>query len=116
MFSPERFKVRFLVRQNLAFVRAHRHARTVFESHFASDPLTPAEKQIIEESKAQIRLAEADLAEIDSVDVTAVKAHLLCLVLLNNSVKYVERLSRQHLIPEQAATELLEVLDQYVEE
>ena len=77
--------------------------------------MTPAEAQVIEESNGQIQLAEADLNDIDQVDVMAVKGHLLCLVLLNNSVKYVERLSRQHLIPEQAASELLQVLDDQVE-
>jgi len=110
LFDPTLFKIRFLVRQNLAFVRAHRHARKVFEDQFASNPLTPAEAQVIEESRAQVRLAEADLHNIDQVDVTSVKGHLLCLILLNNSVKYVEQLSRQRLIPEQATSELLEVL------
>lgn len=93
----------------------YRHAWRLFEGHFAADLLSPAEAQVIAESEAQIRLAEADSNNIDQVDVSAVKAHLLCLVLLNNSTKYAEQLSRQRLTPEQAASELLQVLDGYVE-
>ena len=77
--------------------------------------MTQAEAQIIEESEIQIRLAEADLEGIDQVDVTAVKGHLMSLILLNKSVQYVSRLSQQSLIPEAAASDLLEVLEGYCE-
>ena len=40
----------------------------------------------------------------------------MSLILLNKSVQYVEQLSRKNLIPELAATQLLEVLDGYVED
>eukprot|EP00956_Cyclotella_meneghiniana_P043936 scaffold294717_cov106-Cyclotella_meneghiniana.AAC.3 len=92
-------------------------AAVVFVTYFAEDPkkLTPAESQVIDESNAQIELAEADLHGVDKVDISAVKGHLLCLILLNKSVQYVERLSRQCLIPEKAASEMLEVLDAYIE-
>ena len=90
------------------------YARTIFETQFASNPLTSVEEQIIKESEAQIKLAEADLIDIDQVDVTTVKGHLLTLVLLKKSVQFVEQLSRQNLIPEADATELLEKLDRYV--
>ena len=111
------FKIRFLVRHNLTFVRAHtqatflqnsihsyflwyrfqaylRHSRKVFEGEFASNPLTSAEAKVTEESQAQVKLAEADLNDIDEADVSAVKGYLLCLILLNKSVQYVERFSR----------------------
>ncbi len=52
---------------------------------------------------------------IDQVDVTTVKGHLLSLILLKRSVHFVEKLSRQSLIPEAAASDLLEKLDRYVE-
>lgn len=87
----------------------------MFETQFASNPLTAVEEQIIKESEAQIKLAEADLNDIDQVDVNTVKGHLLTMVLLNKSVQFVEQLSRQNLIPEEAASELLEKLDRYVE-
>ncbi len=77
--------------------------------------MTSAEKQIIEESQSQIKLAEADLNNIDQVDVMTVKGHLLTLILLKKSVQFVEKLSRQNLIPEAAASDLLEKLDGYVE-
>merc|ERR1712129_382817 len=116
IFDPTIFKTRFLVRQNLAFVRAHRHSKRVFDNQFANpESLTPAEAQVIKESQEQVRLAEADLNGIDLNNVLNVKGHLLCLILLNKSVQYVEQLSRQNLIPEIAASELLEKLDVYIE-
>jgi hypothetical protein len=92
-----------------------RYARQVFETQFASNPLTAVEEQIIKESEAQVKLAEADLNDIDQVDVKTVKGHLLTLVLLKKSVQFVEQLSRQNLIPEAAASVLLEKLDRYIE-
>ena len=78
--------------------------------------LSPAERQVVEESQAQIiKLAEADVNDIEREDVLAVKGHLLSLILLNKSIQYVEQLSRQNLIPEAAASELLGVLDEYVD-
>ena len=115
LLSPARFQMRFLIRLNLAFVNAHRHARREFASNFASSPLKPAEARILQESEAQIRLAEEDLKNIDRVDVITVKGHLLCLILLNQAVQFVEQLCKQNLIPEAAASELLEKLDKYVE-
>jgi len=116
--DPVNFKIRFLVRQNLAFVRAHRHAQQIFQDRFLRvyGKLSPAESQIIQESQAQIRKAEADVNDIDQEDVLSVKGHLLSLILLNNSIQYVERLSRQKLIPEAQASELLQVLDGLVED
>ena len=70
---------------------------------------------MLEESQAQIKLAEADVNDIEREDVLAVKGHLLSLILLNKSIQYVEQLSRQNLIPEAAASELLGVLDEYVD-
>jgi len=116
--DPVNFRIRFLVRQNLAFVRAHRHAQQIFQDRFLRvyGKLSSAEAQIIQESQAQIRKAEADVNDIDQEDVLSVKGHLLSLILLNNSIQYVERLSRQKLIPEAQASELLEVLDGLVED
>ena len=115
LLSPARFQMRFLIRLNLAFVNAHRHARKEFASNFASSPLKPAEARILQESEAQLRLAEEDLKNIDRVDVITVKGHLLCLILLNKAIQFVEQLCKQNLIPEAAASELLEKLDLYVE-
>jgi len=116
--DPVNFRIRFLVRQNLAFVRAHRHAQQIFQDRFLRvyGKLSPVESQIIQESQAQIRKAEADVNDIDEEDVLSVKGHLLSLILLNNSIQYVERLSRQKLIPEAPASDLLEVLDGLVED
>ena len=94
-----------------------RHAQQVFQEFFTTTPgtLSAAEAQVINESKAQVKLSESALDDIDQKVVLAVKGHLLSLILLNKSVQYVEQLSRKNLIPEAAATQLLEVLDGHVE-
>jgi hypothetical protein len=108
-------KVSFSVRQSLAFKNAHRKAQKVFMEEFASHPLTCADEKVIKESEAQVLLADADLEGIDTDDVNLIKGHLICRILLNKAVKYVETLSRQGLIPEKDANEMLELLDGYGE-
>jgi len=108
-------KVSFSVRQSLAFRNAHINARKVFLEEFASYPLSPAEETVIEESKAQVRLADADLEKIDTYDVNLIKGHLISRILLNKAVKYVETLSWQGLIPEKDASEMLVLLADYRE-
>jgi len=108
-------KLSFSVRQSLAFQNAHRYAQRVFVEEFASYPLTPAEEKVIEESKEQVMLAEADLDKIDAHDVQLIKGHLMCLILLNKAVKYVAKLSRQCLIPEKDAIGMLDLLQGYRE-
>eukprot|EP00986_Skeletonema_menzelii_P008308 scaffold3452_cov130-Skeletonema_menzelii.AAC.7 len=109
-------KVSFSVRQSLAFRHAHLNAQKVFVEEFASCPLSPAEEKVIEESKAQVRLAEQDLGGIDVDDVNMIKGHLVCWFLLNKAVKYVETLSWQGLIPEKDANEMLALLVGYREQ
>lgn len=108
-------KVSFAVRQSLAFCNAHRQAQKEFVEEFTSCPLKPADEQVIEESNAQIMLAEADLKGIDTDDVNLIKGHLVCRILLNNAIKYVVSLSRQRLIPEKDANEMVELLTGYSE-
>lgn len=111
----DEFEIWMLVRQSLAFVRAHRRAQKQFEEHFASSPLTAAEKKVLDESKTQVMLAQADLDDIDSIDVERITGHMLCTILLNGGVQYVETLSKQGLIPDKDAGEMLEELDECIE-
>ena len=106
-------KVSFSVRQSLAFQHAHRHAQKVFVEEFASNPLTPADEKVLDESRAQVQLAVADLEEIDTFDVNLIKGHLICRILINKAVEYVVTLSWQGLIPEKDANEMLELLNGY---
>jgi len=81
-FDVVMFKVWMLVRQSLAFVRAHRRAQKEFEEHFALKPPTDAEKKVLDESKSQVILAETDLDDIDPMDVEKIKGHFCCSILL----------------------------------
>lgn len=111
----DEFSVWMLVRQSVAFVRAHRQAQKEFEEHFASSPPTLAEEKVLEESKTQVLLAEGDLDGIDRDDVERIKGLMLCRILLNEAVQYVETLSKQNLIPVKDAGEVLEELGECIE-
>ena len=103
------------LRQALAFVRAHRRAQNEFRVTFASTPPTAAEEKILDESKAQVALAEADLDDVVLEDKERIKGHMLCRIILNGAVKYIGTLSEQGLIPEKDATDLLEYLNELLD-
>ena len=83
---------------------------------FASNPLSPADKKVLEESEAQEQLAIADLDEIDSFDVDLIKGHLVCRILINKAKEYIVTLSSQGLVPEKDANEMFELLKGYSEQ
>lgn len=104
------------LRQALAFVRAHRRAQNEFREKFASTPPTAAEEKILEESNAQVALAEADLEDVVFEDKERIKGHMLCRIILSGAVQYVETLSEQGLIPEKDATDLLDYLNELLDD
>lgn len=114
-FDVDRFGIWMIVRQSMAFVRAHRRAQREFKEHFASSPPTPAENQVLDESSSQIMAAEADLSDIDPIDIERIKGNFLCSILLTEGAQYVETLSNQGLMPEKEAGEMLEELDVFIE-
>ncbi|KAL7518874.1 hypothetical protein ACHAWX_003679 [Stephanocyclus meneghinianus] len=105
------FKVCLVVRQILPFLRAHRHAQKIFKNEFAGSQLTPAELKVIEESDEQVSLAESVLEKIDKYDVTVIKGHLMCQILLQQSVYNVEKLHQKGLLPDEEANEIIENLN-----
>jgi len=105
------FKVCLVVRQILPFLRAHRHAQKIFKNEFAGAQLTPAEAKVLEESDEQISLAESLLEKIDKYDVTVIKGHLMCQILLQQSVYNVEKLHQKGLLPDDEANEIIENLN-----
>mmetsp|Transcript_14340 Transcript_14340/g.27909 ORF Transcript_14340/g.27909 Transcript_14340/m.27909 type:complete len:281 (+) Transcript_14340:2448-3290(+) len=107
--------VKLQVRQVLAFVRAHRVAQMIFKQDFATEVLTVAEETVLDESNAQIKLAEASLEKLDRSDIHVVVSHFACHILLNKSVHFVEQLAKQNLIPETEASAMLVELDEYIE-
>jgi len=114
-FDTDAFKVWLLVRQALAFVRAHSLARTEFEEHFCSMIPTSEEEKVIEESNAQCALAQADLDDIDREDVARIRGHKMCRIILNDAIKYIDELAHQELIPEKDAGETLDQLNEYID-
>ncbi len=101
---------------SLAFVRAHRVAQMIFKQDFANDVLTVAEETVLNESNAQIQLAESTLEKLDRSDIHVVVSHFACHILLNKSVHFVEQLAKQNLIPETEASIMLVELDEYIEQ
>lgn len=101
----------FLIYCRLPFLRAHRHAQKIFKNEFAGSQLTPAELKVIEESDEQILLAESLLDKIDKYDVTVIKGHLMCQILLQQSVYNVEKLHQKGLLPDEEANEIIENLN-----
>lgn len=99
---------------SLALTRAHRFAQKIFLEQFTDIARTPTGEKIIAESNEQISMAGAALDELDQLDVDSITSHFACHILLNISVRYVEKLAKQGLIPEKEASDLLEDLDEYV--
>ena len=116
LFSIDQMEVWLLTRQVLAFVRAHEHAEKEFIANVASQPATQAEMMVIEESKTQSALAVADLDSLDPIDKDRIKGHMLCRIILNECISYVDALSKQQLIPEIDASSMLDILNAYVED
>lgn len=116
LFSIDQMEVWLLTRQALAFVRAHKHAEFEFLANVASTPATQAEMMVIEESKTQSALAVADLDSLDPLDKDRIKGHMLCRIILNECISYVDTLSKQQLIPEIDASSMLDILNAYVED
>lgn len=69
---------------------------------------------VIAESNEQIKLVKSALKDLDQLDVDSITYHFACHILLNQSVKFVERLSRKGLIPEKEDSDMLEDLDEYI--
>lgn len=87
----------------------------IFKQDFATEVLTVAEETVLDESNAQIKLAEASLEKLDRSDIHVVVSHFACHILLNKSVHFVEQLAKQNLIPETEASAMLVELDEYIE-
>jgi len=115
-FNFERFEKWFLVRQALAFVKAHRCAQQEFKENFAANPVTKEQQRILNESATQILAVEGDLEQVDRDDVERIKSHFFCQILISESKQYVMTLHGQGLIPEKDANAMLEELDDHLEE
>lgn len=115
-FNFEMFEIWFLVRQALAFVKAHRRAQQEFEENFAATPVTKEQQRILNESAIQIIAVERELNQVDRGDVERIKSHFFCQILLRESKQYVMTLHGQGLIPEKDANGMVQDLDDHLEE
>lgn len=63
-----------------AFIQAHKRAGQIFKEEFTneSNALSAAEKVVLDESAAQVRLADKALLGIDREDVKMIKSHYAC--------------------------------------
>ncbi len=110
----EHFELLFKVQEILAFIKAHEIAEKAFKdsSHDdGKDELTRAENIVLQESFEQVTLAEEALAEFDEEEVQQIKSHYACHIILSTAAAYYERLSRQGLMSEREAGEMLEEIE-----
>ncbi|KAL7539494.1 hypothetical protein ACHAXR_011486, partial [Thalassiosira sp. AJA248-18] len=117
-FDLDFFVVQLRVRQILAFIHAHERARRVFKEEFSKageDSLTAAEKIVLDESDAQVEMAEQALSTLDDDDVAIVKSHYVCQILLNRAAYYFKKLKKHGLMTEREAGEHLEEIEENIQ-
>ena len=110
----EHFQLMFKVQEILAFIKAHEIAEKAFRDfthNDGKDELTRAENIVLQESFEQVTLAEEALAEFDEEEVQQIKSHYACHIILSTAAAYYERLSRQGLMSEREAGEMLEEIE-----
>lgn len=104
----------FLISSLEAFIEAHKKAAKIFKEEFTTDrkhSLTSAEKVVLDESAAQVKLADKVLLGIDKEDVKMIKSHYACQVLLSKSAHYFARLSEHGLMTQREAGEFMEEIE-----
>lgn len=108
------------VRTTLAFMWAHEMATKAFKKGFLKlgdsklqrkGSLTSTEKVVLDENEEQMKLASDSLKKLDKMDVTLVKSHYVCEILLNKSASYITELSHHGLMSEKEASEFLEHIE-----
>ena len=111
------------VRTTLAFMWAHEMATKAFKKGFLKlgddklqrkGSLTSTEKVVLDECAEQMKLANDSLKKLDKMDVTLVKSHYVCEILLNKSASYITELSHHGLMSEKEASEFLERIEKDV--
>ena len=114
-FDADYTEVHLQVRQILCFTRAHDLAQKIFKEEFAScgkDSLTIAEKIVLDESTAQLALADKTLNSLDKDDVLMTTSHYACQVLLWKSAHYFEKLAERGLVTQKEAGGFLEEIEE----
>mmetsp|Transcript_14784 Transcript_14784/g.20973 ORF Transcript_14784/g.20973 Transcript_14784/m.20973 type:complete len:914 (+) Transcript_14784:196-2937(+) len=110
----EHFGMLFLVQELLTFIKAHEIAEKAFKDLSqgdGNDELSQAENIVLQESVNQVLLAEQALEKFDAKEVQQIKSHYACNIILNRAAAYYERLSRQGLMSEREAGELIEEIE-----
>mmetsp|Transcript_2950 Transcript_2950/g.4511 ORF Transcript_2950/g.4511 Transcript_2950/m.4511 type:complete len:912 (+) Transcript_2950:73-2808(+) len=113
----EHFGMLFLVQELLAFIKAHEIAEKAFKDLSQGDgrdELTLAENVVLQESVDQVLLAEQALDEFDEKEVQQIKSHYACHIILSKAAAYYETLSRQGLMSEREAGEILEEMESHI--
>jgi len=114
-FDRDFLIVNFKVRQILVFIHAHHWAKHIFKGEFSKGyhgTLTEAEKTVMDESEAQVELANEALAQLNETDVVIVKSHYVCQILLNRAAYYLRKLNKHGLLSEREAGHYLEEIEE----
>ena len=76
--------------------------------------LSSAEKIVLDESAAQVRLADKALLALDREDVKMIKSHYACHILLNRGAHYFSKLAEHGLMTEREAGEFIEEIEEEI--
>lgn len=108
---------RLKIERSLAFMRAHNYSQEYFrrELENADAELSEGAKLVIDESKVQVKQAEAVLAKYDPKEVEVVVSHKFCVILLNGGVRYVTKLVRHGLLKDDEAEHFVEEIEHHIE-
>ncbi|KAL3769325.1 hypothetical protein ACHAWO_007524 [Cyclotella atomus] len=116
-WGMEFFLVSMQVRQALAFTQAHKRAAKIFRQEFtctSKQSLSSAEKIVLDESAAQVRLADKAIQGLDKEDVKMIKSHYACHILLSRSAHYFSKLSQYGLMSQREAGEFIEEIEEEI--
>jgi hypothetical protein len=89
------------------------HTYTQFTST-SQQSLSSAEKIVLDESAAQVRLADKAILGLDKEDVKMIKSHYACHILLNRSARYFSKLAQYGLMSHREAGEFIEEIEEEI--
>ena len=104
------------VLRSLAFIDAHQKAQELFYSETyekrGNDELSVEARVVLQESEAQVSLAENLLRTKDPDDVCTMISHLFCTILLNKIGRAAEKLQTSGVLKEREARPYMENVEE----
>jgi len=102
--------LRFSVERCLAFLDGHKDARRILQEELSNTEgqLSEAEEIVLKESEEESDRAKKLLESYKQKDVESIVSHKFCNILLNRSVKHIEKMTETNLLKETEAQSFME--------